>query len=357
MCSLSPPPSRSAKAAANLLEIVDTVTDGNCGLHAFLKSAPAPLRNMRSGNWARVSWGRNSGGDPAAFKVMRGLALEWVRKNSAQDLWEGTTIADIIRATTGSSLDMYLDRMGKSGSWVDTVFLHALACSFGVDVIVFQEGMEPGLLGASLGGVKSLDMLPVALANDHHFWAMQPAEVVAPVVNKGDMFLAGTVVSPAGAVVSQAGCSKRAQRPGPNAQHPQEDDSEFVEWTPSLDETLIDAELTLCNVLLQWSPFASPKGDVIEAMTQLGTLGRGLPCKRRDSDVVLARQLAIGQLASESEALQAHATPKRRAACAHIAQAFVRVCAVRACVATRRRRCRARSVCSAPRRTCSMWGP
>ena len=324
MCSLSPRPSKSAKAAANLLEIADTVTDGNCGLHAFLKSAPAHLRNMRSGHWARLSWGRGSGGDPAAFKVMRGLAVEWVRKNSAQDLWEGTTIADIIRATTGNSLDMYLERMGKSGSWVDTVFLHAMACSFGVDVIVFQEGMEPGLLGASLAGEKSLDMLPVALANDHHFWAMQPAEVVTPVVNKGDMFLEGTVVSPAGTVVSQAGCSKKTQRPGTNAQHPEEDDSEFVEWTPSLDETVVDAELALCNVLPQWSPFTSPKEDVIEAMTQLGTLGRGLPCKRRDSDAALARQNAIGQLASESEALQAHATPKRRAACALVAEALVR---------------------------------
>ena len=136
--------------------------------------------------------------------------------------------------------------------------------------------------------------------------------------------LEGTVVSPAGAVVSQAGCSKKTQRAGTNAQHPEEDDSEFVEWTPSLDETVIDAELTLCNVLLQRSPFASPKGDVIEAMTQLGTLGRGLPCKRRDSDVALARQNAIGQLASESEALKAHATAKRRAARAHIAEALVR---------------------------------
>lgn len=35
------------EAAANDLEIQDTVTDGNCGLHAFWKSVPALLRASR----------------------------------------------------------------------------------------------------------------------------------------------------------------------------------------------------------------------------------------------------------------------------------------------------------------------
>jgi hypothetical protein len=34
--------------------------------------------------------------------------------------------------------------------WVDTAFMHALACAFGVTVLVFQDGVDPATIGPHL---------------------------------------------------------------------------------------------------------------------------------------------------------------------------------------------------------------
>ena len=51
-------------------------------------------------------------------------------------------------------------------------FVHALACACGVAVLVFQDGVDPAIIGPHLidgdygdGGL----VVPVAFVNDYHF--------------------------------------------------------------------------------------------------------------------------------------------------------------------------------------------
>jgi hypothetical protein len=240
--------------------------------------------------------------------MLRTLAVTWIRKNAHKELWEGTTIADMIRATTSQSLEMYLANMSKMGTWVDTAFLHGLACSCHVDIIIFQEDMDPTLVGSSLAGGAVEALVPIALVNSFHFWAMEPAQCEMVMVSKGDSFLAGTVLPQ-----QQGGTAASSARPRKSggAVLPQGDDEEnedtFQEGLPSRDEVQIDSELSLCNVLIQWSPFETPQPKLLDAMSQLGAVRQHLPIaakKEVPADVALARQNAIRQLALESEALQ-----------------------------------------------------
>ena len=72
-------------------------------------------------------------------------------------------------------MSTYRARVPKNGEWVDTVFLHALACAYGVTVLVFQAGCNPTILGPHLHEDLDQDcdvVVPVALVNDYHFWAV-----------------------------------------------------------------------------------------------------------------------------------------------------------------------------------------
>jgi len=64
--------------------------------------------------------------------------------------------------------------MKHNGVWVDTPFMHALACACNVDVVIWQtSGIT--LIGSSLHqGGKPAALVPVALLNDFHFWALVP---------------------------------------------------------------------------------------------------------------------------------------------------------------------------------------
>ena len=65
---------------------------------------------------------------------------------------------------------------------MDCAVIYALCCVYKVDALVFQPGMEPTIVGPSLleTGSMSENMLSLALVNDHHFWAVTPIPVEAP---------------------------------------------------------------------------------------------------------------------------------------------------------------------------------
>ena len=289
------------------------MTDGNCGLNAFWKSVPEKLRASRTVPWTELSKRCRESGEHGTFRLLRTLATTWIRNNAAKELWEGTTITNFIRATTSESLETYLTNMGKMGAWADTAFLHGLACSCSVDIIIFQELVDPTLVGISLSGeLDARAMVPIALVNGLHFWAMQPSGGHMVVVDKGDRFLAGAVLpehmSGTGTVLSQKHARTKAGTVLP--QH--EEEEEFEERTPCRDEVQIDVELSLCNALIKWSPFTSPDRDILDAMEQLSAVRQSLFGRKEvTADAVLARQHAIRQLASESEAVQALPPEKR----------------------------------------------
>jgi len=158
--------------AANGMKLVDTVTDGNCGLDAFLKSAlqlPS-LRNLRKEPWCKF----RKMTKPEGLMQARRIAADWLQAHEAEEMWDGFNVGDLVRAMSGeSSCNNYLDRMRKPGQWVDTAFLHALACQCGVDVVIFQSGTDTTLLGKSLTGQQCDVLVPIALSNDLHFWALE----------------------------------------------------------------------------------------------------------------------------------------------------------------------------------------
>ena len=85
--------------------------------------------------------------------------------------------------------------MQKSGEWVDTAFMHVLACAVGATELVFQDGVDPAIIGPKLidGDYGDCDLVvPVALVNDYHCWDVVkstfPGEASAPWVrDKGEL--------------------------------------------------------------------------------------------------------------------------------------------------------------------------
>ena len=72
-----------------------------------------------------------------------------------------------------SSLEaLNAQRMECDGQWADASVIHALACSFKVDVGIWQSQSDPMLIRHSLlSNGEPAGLLPIALQNDHHFWA------------------------------------------------------------------------------------------------------------------------------------------------------------------------------------------
>jgi len=72
--------------------------------------------------------------------------------------------------------------MGTDREWIDATMLNALGCVFGVDVAVWQDGVDPLLVGHSTGptdrsGEPALDLIHVAMVNDLHFWGVKRIDV------------------------------------------------------------------------------------------------------------------------------------------------------------------------------------
>ena len=289
------------------------MTDGNCAFHAVWKSASPELLKARL--WSSLASAARNTGLASVLKSMRDQACRWIHENANTEVWPGCTVGQIIRTAACMPLQQYLDAMRKNGAWADTMLLHGLACAFSIDIIVFQVNMEPALLGASLMGPTAEHMVPVALVNDSHFWAMQPASSVqalnspAQAVNKGDPFLPRAVLptgcsgggdpASAGAVLP---CAKRPRQTEPRLD---EEYDCYIELPCSRGEEHIDAELSLCKALSQWHPFSEPSHDLVAAMKNLSAALQGrsntVPCVQ----AALARQHAISQLALEGCALQA----------------------------------------------------
>ena len=136
-------------AADNNLAVVDTVTNGDCGLDSFWKSAKHVCKNIRNEPWNSSK----TKSKQDAMQALRKLAADWIDQNQKSQLWDDFAVEDLIRATcSDGSVHAYLTRMKKQGEWADTAFIHGLACAFNVDVAILQIQSDVTLLGASLIG-------------------------------------------------------------------------------------------------------------------------------------------------------------------------------------------------------------
>ena len=105
------------------------------------------------------------------------------------------TVYGLTHAVTIEDFPSYVQRVQRTGERVDTAFMHALACAFGVAVLVFQDGVDPAIIGPNLidGDYGDCDLVvPVALVNDYHLLAVVkstcPGEASAPWVrDKGEL--------------------------------------------------------------------------------------------------------------------------------------------------------------------------
>ncbi len=140
-------------------------------------------------------------------------------------------------------------------------------------------------------GDEASALIPVALDNDRHFWALTPAPWVdhdtAPWVDKDD---------PLGPWVARL-------------QSGRDDDHDDDHDPPSaLSDNLVAAELLLTQALLKWEPFKTPSPEVVAAMQEVARATRQEASPRQGSyESMDGRMRAIQTLRLEEEGRQATA--------------------------------------------------
>ena len=146
------PPTLANQLAINGL-VPDEQTDriGNCGVDAFVRSLlNQPKLPHRSG---QSQAGKNRTmlqRSRAKAALARQVGVKWLADHGGDAIWEGMTIALLCETVSSTGFREYLTQMGRDGAWIDTAFLHGLGCAYEVDVMIFQTGMEPALVGISL---------------------------------------------------------------------------------------------------------------------------------------------------------------------------------------------------------------
>ena len=110
---------------------------------------------------------------PAKIAFARKVGQKWLADHGRDTIWEGMTIAQLRETVSGTDFHEYLIEMGRDGARIDTAFLHGLGCAYGADVMIFQPGMDPALVGISLQDMGDSEVgdgdpyaIPVALMND-----------------------------------------------------------------------------------------------------------------------------------------------------------------------------------------------
>ena len=186
------PPALEQQLAVNNLEVDDrTVTDGNCGPDGFVISLAhqkscgkmGPSTAAAEKNMAHLFKLAVAG--PGRRGFARQTGVRWLREHRAAMLQSGYTTEAFCFAVSGLIFEYYDGRMFMDGEWADTALLLGMACAFGVDVVIFQVGMDPALIGISMlsdTGPATASMrsgsrlVPLALVNDRHFWGLRPLQ-------------------------------------------------------------------------------------------------------------------------------------------------------------------------------------
>ena len=167
-----------------------TVRDGNCGVHAFVISMlDQAARNSALRSNAAVGRLRRCNSVAGMLKLGRTEALAWLQEHKHSILCEGMPIHRLCSVVSGKSFSDYMASMSADCTWADTALMQGLACAYGADLCLFLDS-GPALLGQSLVQADRPSdnvMVPVALANDFHYWGV--LEIVleeASPVDKGD---------------------------------------------------------------------------------------------------------------------------------------------------------------------------
>jgi hypothetical protein len=170
-------------AQNELIADESTLCDGNCGVDAFAISVlDMASRTPSLARSPMIKKLRLIEDRQRRCHFLRGIAQEAMRKHVDAVMWEDYTFGQLCVLMDGRGFPYaeVVRRTGNSGAWVDASILHCLAISFGVDVAVWQEGLDPALLGKSLQAPHSQPALcVVAMVNDVHFWGVTKAPTAA----------------------------------------------------------------------------------------------------------------------------------------------------------------------------------
>ena len=281
----------------NLLVDHDTDATGNCGVDGFLRSWRATDSNSKHKRRSLQT----------CWQPQRNASRKWLEKHRHEAAWGTLSVENCCLSSSGKADFLeYLDEMTKPGAWVDTAFLHGMACANGVDVVLIQAGMSPVLLGISTYQGQELDcenddkakdptVVPMALVNDVHFWGVLPVETAAvPVVADEEQ-------------------GRRPQLRTSTSESPgslQVDDDE-LEHQKAANEEYVQREFALGIALSKWNPWRYPTQDLIDAMAPIAS-----DPNHAQSHSILSRQALLSDLALESghnldfTALSASQTPR-----------------------------------------------
>ena len=301
---LTCPPGLVLDLANNGLQVAEVVTDGDCGVHAFgVGLASEGTRNQRLKNTAafkEFSKQKHKGlGQMLGY--LRKRCVDFLEKFKDQPIWEGMDFKTLALAMSSKSEDFgaYLRRMRVPGEWLDVAALQAMACSFKVDLLVWQLNQEPALLGYSgtPGMMQPLGTFCIAMVNDLHYWGTIPKEEPACTFlhtpDAGD-FMRAVDASPSWQDKGGRGIGSERSDEEVNPEAEEQKD------LPDADNAaLVEAELGLCSILSAWDPWALPEKVVVEQLQRVAAAMSG--GKRHAPHSCIVRQSVIKELHYERE--------------------------------------------------------
>ena len=137
--------------AANRLSLLDTTTNGNCGLDAAIKSLQTvgKVERTLTSREAYKELMRHKASDDGMIQHLRSKMVAWMTKNGNMEMWDGMAFSQIALAMSSGhkSYASYLEYMGTDRNWIDAACLHAIGNIFKVDFAVLQLGMDPCFVG------------------------------------------------------------------------------------------------------------------------------------------------------------------------------------------------------------------
>ena len=273
----------------------DTVADGNCGPHSFgLSLIDCAQRNpsLKTGTaWKEFS--KASKDTSKMIAHLRTTACRWMKTNADTIVWDGMPFRNLACAMSylQEPYEMHIRRLSADKEWIDASVIHALACAFRVDVAIWQEHLEPMIVGFSLldkGEAKGL--LTIALKNDCHFWAV----VVADTKQKPSADSVACVSLDDWVALPREISDPRRQ---PCFARDDDDDEEecddgaltmtaLVDFKPPFMDTAdVDAELELCSCLPTWDPWQLPSDCINAALGNIRSKSTAHRCKLREQVV------------------------------------------------------------------------
>ena len=148
----------------------------------------------------------------------------------------------------------YIAKMYQTTFWIDASFLHALGRIFKVDVMLFQAGSDVAFVGENLGQhepARCVPMIPLALANDRHYWGVVMSQSVSNfevdhVPKGGDLTVDGS-----------------------DEEHDTQNSLIELVVPKMMPDTHVQQELDLCLALRDWDPFSEPHDDLLKCLSSI----------------------------------------------------------------------------------------